>query len=77
MVKNADWWFRYADVVPVFARDVADGKVKCFIVRKGAPGYHAEPIPHKIVSLCPQWPYYYEECRGSRFRPFGKYQWFW
>ena len=41
-----------ADVVPVFARDVADGKVKCFIVRKGAPGYHAEPIPHKIALRC-------------------------
>ena len=41
-----------ADVVPVFARDVEDGKVKCFIVRKGAPGYHAEPIPHKTALRC-------------------------
>lgn len=36
-----------ADIIPIFARDVEDNKVKCFIVRKGAPGYHAEPIPHK------------------------------
>ena len=41
-----------ADVVPVFARDVEDGRVKCFIVRKGAPGYHAEPIPHKVSLRC-------------------------
>lgn len=37
-----------ADIVPVFARDVGDGKIKCFIVRKGAPGYKAVPIPNKI-----------------------------
>lgn len=36
-----------ADVIPIFARDVEDNKVKCFIVRKGAPGYHAEPIAQK------------------------------
>lgn len=41
-----------ADIVPVFARDVDDGKIKCFIVRKGAKGYKAEPIPQK-VSLRP------------------------
>lgn len=38
-----------ADIVPVFARDVDDGKIKCFIVRKGAEGYHAEPIPRKVA----------------------------
>lgn len=37
-----------ADVVPVFARDVEDNQVKCFIVRKGAEGYNADPIPQKI-----------------------------
>lgn len=36
-----------ADVIPIFARDVEDNKVKCFIVRKGAEGYDANPIPHK------------------------------
>ena len=38
-----------ADVVPVFARDVEDGRVKCFIVRKGAPGYHAEQSLTKFL----------------------------
>src|SRR5699024_1233293 len=37
-----------ADIVPVFARDVEDGKIKCFIIRKGAEGYDAEPIPQKV-----------------------------
>lgn len=37
-----------ADIVPVFARDVDDKKIKCFMVRKGTEGYHAEPIPNKI-----------------------------
>lgn len=41
-----------ADVVPVFARDVEDNQIKCFIIRKGAEGYNAEPIPNK-VSLRP------------------------
>lgn len=36
-----------ADIIPIFARDVADNRIKCFMVRKGAAGYHAEPIPHK------------------------------
>lgn len=37
-----------ADIIPVFARDTEDGQVKCFVVRKGAPGYEAKPIPNKI-----------------------------
>lgn len=37
-----------ADLVPVFARDVDDGKIKCFIVRKGAEGYQADPIQQKV-----------------------------
>lgn len=37
-----------ADIVPVFARDVEDGKIKCFIIRKGAEGYDAKPIPQKV-----------------------------
>ncbi|UUX33420.1 acyl-CoA dehydrogenase FadE [Fundicoccus culcitae] len=36
-----------ADVIPIFARDVEDNRIKCFIVRKGAEGYSADPIPHK------------------------------
>lgn len=36
-----------ADIIPIFARDTEDNKIKCFIVRKGAPGYKAEVIPHK------------------------------
>lgn len=43
-----------ADIVPVFARDVEDGKIKCFIVRKGAPGYKADPVPQKISLRCVQ-----------------------
>lgn len=37
-----------ADIVPVFARDVEDRKIKCFIIRKGAEGYDAKPIPQKV-----------------------------
>jgi glutaryl-CoA dehydrogenase len=36
-----------ADVVVVFARDDADGEVKGFLVEKGTPGYHAQPIQGK------------------------------
>lgn len=36
-----------ADIIPVFARDVEDKKIKTFMVRKGAAGYNAEPIPNK------------------------------
>ncbi|GBG93885.1 glutaryl-CoA dehydrogenase [Ligilactobacillus salitolerans] len=38
-----------ADIVPVFARDVDDHKIKCFVVRKGAKGYNAVPIQHKAA----------------------------
>ena len=36
-----------ADVVVLWARDAADGKVKGFLVEKGSPGYHAERIDGK------------------------------
>jgi len=36
-----------ADVVVLWARDVADGKVKGFLVEKGSPGYAAERIDGK------------------------------
>ena len=36
-----------ADVVVVWARDVADGQVKGFLVEKGAPGYDAHRIDGK------------------------------
>ena len=36
-----------ADVVVVWARDTADGKVKGFLVEKGTPGYHARLIEGK------------------------------
>ena len=37
-----------ADIIPVFARDEEDGKIKAFMVRKGAEGYNADPIPQKV-----------------------------
>jgi glutaryl-CoA dehydrogenase len=36
-----------ADVIVVWARDVADGKVKGFLVERGAPGYDARRIDGK------------------------------
>jgi glutaryl-CoA dehydrogenase len=36
-----------ADVIVVWARDVADGRVKGFLVEKGAPGYDARRIDGK------------------------------
>ncbi len=36
-----------ADVVVLWARDVADGQVKGFLVEKGTPGYHATRIDGK------------------------------
>jgi glutaryl-CoA dehydrogenase len=36
-----------ADVVVVWARDIADGKVKGFLVEKGTPGYNATRIDGK------------------------------
>ena len=43
-----------ADVVVVWARDTADGKVKGFLVEKGTPGYQASVIEGK-VSLRSVW----------------------
>jgi glutaryl-CoA dehydrogenase len=43
-----------ADVVVVWARDVADGQVKGFLVEKGSPGYDARRIDGK-VSLRAVW----------------------
>jgi glutaryl-CoA dehydrogenase len=37
-----------ADVVVVWARDTADGKVKSFLVNKGTPGYEARVIEGKM-----------------------------
>lgn len=37
-----------ADVIAVFARDVADGQVKGFLVPRDSPGVTLEKIPHKI-----------------------------
>src|SRR5262249_41862516 len=36
-----------ADVTVVWARDVADGKVKGFLVEKGTPGYRTRPLDGK------------------------------
>ena len=36
-----------ADVIVVWARDTADGKVKGFLVEKGTPGYDAQRIVGK------------------------------
>lgn len=38
-----------ADFLPVFARDVEDGKIKCFIVQGGAPGLSIENVPNKMA----------------------------
>jgi glutaryl-CoA dehydrogenase len=38
-----------ADVVVVWARDTADGKVKGFLVEKGTPGYQASVIEGKVA----------------------------
>jgi len=43
-----------ADVVVLWARDVADGQVKGFLVEKGSPGYDARRIDGK-VSLRAVW----------------------
>lgn len=43
-----------ADVVVVWARDVADGQVKGFLVEKGSPGYEATVIERK-ASLRAVW----------------------
>ncbi len=47
--KTLDRWIRYSWRCSVFARDVEDGRVKCFIVRKGAPGYSRWANSHKVA----------------------------
>ncbi|EFR30770.1 acyl-CoA dehydrogenase family protein [Eremococcus coleocola] len=37
-----------ADVLPIFARDVADGQIKCFMVPGGTPGLTVDKIDGKI-----------------------------
>ncbi|MQA34279.1 acyl-CoA dehydrogenase [Modestobacter roseus] len=39
----------FADVVVVFARDVADDQVKTFVVEKGTPGFAASKIEDKFA----------------------------
>lgn len=38
-----------ADIIPVYARDTEDGKIKCFIVKKGQPGLRVDKIENKIA----------------------------
>lgn len=38
-----------ADLIPVYARDLADNKVKCFIVEKGQKGLSVDDIDDKIA----------------------------
>src|SRR6266568_8868736 len=50
VVNGAKKWIgngTIADVVVVWARDVADGRVKGFLVEKGTPGYDAKRIDGK------------------------------
>ncbi len=57
--KNGEWvlngekrWIggaKTADFIPVFARDVADNKIKCFMVAKGSEGLSVENVEHKIA----------------------------
>jgi glutaryl-CoA dehydrogenase len=39
----------FADLVVVWARDVADGQVKGFVVEKDMPGFETEKIQHKLA----------------------------
>ncbi|MBV8909278.1 MAG: acyl-CoA dehydrogenase family protein [Gammaproteobacteria bacterium] len=39
----------FADLIVVWARDVADGEVKGFVVEKGTPGFSAEKMQHKMA----------------------------
>ena len=39
----------FADVIVIWARDVDDGQVKGFLVRKGTPGIHVEKIEDKMA----------------------------
>jgi glutaryl-CoA dehydrogenase len=58
--RDGDWWVldgakrwigngTFADVVVVFARDVADDQVKTFLVQKGTPGFAATKIEDKFA----------------------------
>lgn len=38
-----------ADILPIFARDVADGKIKCFIVPGGSEGLRVDVIQEKVA----------------------------
>jgi len=38
-----------ADILPIYARDTTDNKVKCFIIKKGQPGLRVEKIENKIA----------------------------
>ncbi len=38
-----------ADVIPVFARDEADGEIKCFVLHHDTPGVEFEVIKHKMA----------------------------
>lgn len=37
-----------ADVIPVYARDIQDGKIKCFVVKKGQEGLRVDIIENKM-----------------------------
>lgn len=37
-----------ADLIPVFARDMDDNKIKCFVVKKGQKGLRVDKIENKI-----------------------------
>jgi glutaryl-CoA dehydrogenase len=39
----------FADLVVIWARDVADDQVKGFVVEKGTPGFSAEALKDKIA----------------------------
>ncbi len=38
-----------ADLLPIYARDTEDGKIKCFIIEKGQPGLRVDKIENKIA----------------------------
>ncbi|MBZ0112253.1 MAG: acyl-CoA dehydrogenase family protein [Thermoanaerobaculia bacterium] len=44
----------FADVTVIWAKDVADGQVKGFLVEKGTPGFHVEKLHGKIAKRAVQ-----------------------
>ena len=50
LAGNAVW----CDDIVVFARDVADNKVKAFVIEKDNPGYKATKIERKFALRCVQ-----------------------